>query len=60
MKAFIMVWAIIMAILTLIGWIWYYIDSKNEKRKKAPLFLIVVGSFLMAIYFLVLLPLMKR
>lgn len=60
MKAFILVWAIIMAILMLIGWIWYYIDSKNVKRKKAPLILIVVGSFLMAIYFLVLLPLMKR
>lgn len=60
MKAFILVWAIIMAILMLIGWIWYYIDSKNVKRKKGPLILIVVGSFLMAIYFLVLLPLMKR
>ena len=60
MKVFVLVWLIVWAILVLVGWVWYYFDRKNEKHKKAPIALRVIGNLMMAIYFLVLLPLMRR
>ena len=60
MKVFVLVWLIVWAILVHVGWVWYYFDRKNEKHKKAPIALLVIGNLMMAIYFLVLLPLMRR
>ena len=60
MKVFVLGWLIVCAILVLVGWVWYYFARKNEKHKKAPIALLVIGNLMMAIYFLVLLPLMRR
>ena len=47
-------------VLLVTGWVWTFIDWKNEKRKKTPLILIAIGSFMLAISFLVLQPMMKK
>lgn len=51
---------IVQLVLLVIGGVWTFIDRKSEKRKKAPLILIAIGSFMVAIYFLVLKPMMNK
>jgi hypothetical protein len=49
-----------MWLLLIIGWVWYFVDIKSEKRKKAPMILLAIGNFMLAIFFLVLLPMLKK
>lgn len=60
MRVFIYIWMIVQLVLLIIGGVWSFIDRKSEKRKKAPLILIAIGSFMLAIYFLVLKPMMEK
>ena len=60
MKIIIIIWVIIQSILLLVGWVWYYLDRKNEKHKKTPMILLAIGNFMMAIYFLILLPMLRK
>ena len=60
MKAFVIVWIVLMWILLIVGWVWYYADRKSEKRTKTPLILLAIGNLMMAILFLVLLPMLKK
>ena len=60
MKTFIIIWVIVQGILILAGWAWYYLDRKNEKRKKAPMILLAIGNLMMAVYFLVFLPMLRK
>ena len=60
MRVFIYIWMIVQLVLLVIGGVWTFIDRKNEKRKKTPLILIAIGSFMLAIYFLVLLPILEK
>ena len=60
MKVFSIIWLVVMWLLLIIVWVWYYADRKSEKRKKAPMILLAIGNFMLAIFFLVLLPLMKK
>ena len=55
MKTFIIIWVIIQSVLLLVGWVWYYLDRKSEKRKKTPMILLAIGNSMMAIFFLILL-----
>ena len=59
MKTFIIIWVIIQSVLLLIGWVWFYLDRKSEKRNKTPMILLAIGNFMMAIYFLILLRLLN-
>lgn len=54
MKVFILVWAIVGSVLLICGNVWAYLDRKNEKRRKAPAILIIIASFMLVIYFWVL------
>ena len=60
MRVFIYIWMIVQLILLVTGGVWAFIDRKSEKRKKTPLILIAIGSFMLAISFLVLQPMMKK
>ena len=60
MRVFIYIWMIVQLVLLVIGGVWTFIDRKSEKRKKAPLILIAIGSLMMAISFLVLLPILEK
>ena len=51
---------IVQLVLLVIGGVWAFIDRKNEKRKKTPLILMAIGSFMVAVYFLVLKPMMNK
>ena len=53
MKIFIYIWSIAQLVLLVTGGVWTFIERKNEKRKKTPLILMAIGSFMLAIYFLV-------
>lgn len=60
MKAFIIIWVIVQSVLLFVGWGWAIIDRKSKNRKKTPWIFIVVGSFMLAIYFLVFLPMLRK
>ncbi len=60
MKVFSIIWLVVMWLLLIIGWVWYFVDIKSEKRKKAPMILLAIGNFMLAIFFLVLLPMLKK
>ena len=60
MRVFIYIWMIVQLVLLVIGGVWTFIDRKSEKRKKTPLILIAIGSLMMAISFLVLLPILEK
>ena len=60
MRIFIYIWMIVQLALLIIGGVWAFIDRKNETRKKTPLILIAIGSFMLAIYFLVLKPILEK
>ena len=52
MKVFIYIWTIIQLVLLVTGGVWTFIDRKNEKRKKTPMILSAIGSFMLVIYIL--------
>lgn len=60
MKVFSIIWLVVMWLLLIIGWVWSFVDIKSEKRKKAPMILLAIGNFMLAIFFLVLLPMLKK
>lgn len=60
MRVFIYIWMIVQLVLLVTGGVWTFIDRKNEPRKKTPLILIAIGSLMMAISFLVLLPILEK
>ena len=60
MRVSIYIWMIVQLVLLVIGGVWTFIDRKNENRKKTPLILIAIGSLMMAISFLVLLPILEK
>ncbi len=53
MKILLYIWSVVQLLLLITGSVWIIIDIKNKKLKKTPLILIAIGSFMMAIYFLV-------
>lgn len=59
MKIFILIWTIVGTILLIGGNVWAYLDRKNEKRRKAPAILIIIASFMLVVYFWVLMRIMK-
>ncbi|MBQ6244931.1 MAG: hypothetical protein IJK55_09505 [Bacteroidales bacterium] len=60
MKAFLVIWMVIVWILLIVGWVWYYLDRKNEKRNKTPMILLAAGNCMLAIYFLVFILLLGK
>ncbi len=60
MKTFVIVWLVVMWLVLIVGWVWYYLDRKNEKRKKTPMILLAIGNFMMAIFFLILLRILRK
>ena len=46
--------------LLIADWVCYYIDRKNDERNKTPMIILVIGIFAFAIYFLVLLPMLRK
>ena len=44
---------VIVWILLIVGWVWYYLDRKNEKRNKTPMILLAVGNCMLAVYLFV-------
>ena len=60
MKTFIIIWVIVQSVLLFVGWGWAILDRKSKNRKKNPWIFIVVGSFMLAIYFLVVLPVLRK
>lgn len=60
MKTFAIIWYVIMAALLIGGWVWYYADRKSEKRSKIPLILLVAGNAMLVIFFLVVLPILRK
>lgn len=60
MRVFIYIWMIVQLALLIIGGVWAFIDRKSEKRKKTPLILIAIGSFMIAICFLFLQPILEK
>lgn len=60
MKIFIAIWVIVQSVLLFVGWGWTFFDRKSKNRKKTPWIFIVIGSFMLAIYFLVLLPMLRK
>ena len=51
---------IVQLVLLVTGGVWAFIDRKNEKRKKTPMILMAIGSFMLAVYFLILKPMMNK
>ncbi len=60
MKAFVIIWLVVVWVLLIVGWIWFFLDRKNEKRNKTPMILLAIGSFMLAIYFLVFFLILRR
>ena len=60
MKVFILIWTLVGLILLIGGNVWAYLDRKNENRRKAPAILIIIGSFMLVIFFLVFMRIMKQ
>lgn len=60
MKMFVIVWLVVMSLVLIAGRVWYYLDRKNEKRKKAPMILLAIGNFMMAVFFLILLRIIRK
>ena len=60
MRVFISIWMIVQLVLLVTGGVWTFIDWKNEKLKKTPMILMAIDSFMMAISFLFLLPIMEK
>ena len=60
MKTFILIWVIVQSVLIAAGWVWYFLDRKGKKHKKAPMIMMAIGNFMMAIYFLLLLPMIRK
>lgn len=60
MKTFVIIWLVIVCVLLIVGWVWYYLDKKNEKRNKTPMILLAIGNLMMAIYFLVFLTMLRK
>lgn len=60
MKAFVIVWLVIMFVLIIVGWGWYHANKKRGKVDKTPMILLAIGNLMMAVYFLVLLPILKQ
>lgn len=60
MKTFIIIWVIVQSVLILAGWVWYYWDRKSGKRRKTPMIMLAVGNLMMAVYFLVFLPMIRK
>ncbi len=60
MKTFVIVWLVVMWIFLIVGWAWYYADRKSEIRKKTPMFLLAIGNFMMAAFFLALLTILRK
>ena len=56
MKVIILIWSIIQLILFIVGFVWVFIERKNEPRKKAPYILLAIASFMTAFFFLVFMP----
>lgn len=49
-----------MTALLIGGWVWYYADRKSEKRSKIPLILLAAGNVMLVIFFLVVLPILRK
>ncbi len=60
MKTFVIVWLVVMSLVLIAGRVWYYLDRKNEKRKKTPMILIAIGDFMMVVFILVLLRIIRK
>lgn len=60
MKVFTLIWLVIVCVLLIVGWVWYYRDRKNEKLNKTPMILLAIGNLMLAVYFLVLLPILRK
>ena len=60
MKAFVIIWLVVVWVLLIVGWIWYFLDRKNEKRNKTPMILLAIGNFMLAIYFLFFFLILRR
>ena len=60
MKVFIITWVIVQSILLFVGWGWTFFDRKSKNHKKTPWIFIVIGSFMLAIYFLFFLPMLRK
>lgn len=60
MNIFILIWTIVGTILLIGGNVWAYLDRKNENRRKAPAILIIMGSFMLFIHFVVFMRLLKQ
>ena len=60
MKVFLYIWMIVQLVLLVIGGVCTFLDRKSEKRKKTPMILTAIGSFMLAIFFLVLKQLMNK
>ncbi len=60
MKVFLIVWMVIVWILLIVGWVWYYLDRKNEKRNKTPMILLAIGNFMLAVYFFVFILILRK
>lgn len=60
MKTFVIVWLVAMSLVLIAGRVWYYLDRKNEKRKKTPMILIAIGDFMMVVFILVLLRIIRK
>lgn len=54
MKTILLIWAIVQALLIIVGWSFVLIGRKNAKRKKLGYLLCAVGNFLMAAFFIYL------
>lgn len=60
MRVFLCVWMIVQLVLLVIGGVWTFIDRKSEKRKKTPMIFIAIGSFMLAVFFLFLMPMFRE
>ena len=60
MKTFVIVWLVVMSLVLIAGRVWSYLDRKNEKRKKTSMILIAIGDFMMVVFILVLLRIIRK
>jgi hypothetical protein len=60
MKTFVIVWLVVMSLVLIASRVWSYLDRKNEKRKKTPMILIAIGDFMMVVFILVLLRIIRK
>lgn len=59
MKLFFIIWAIVQLVLIAAGNLWLMTDWKKNKSKKPKYVLIITGSIMMLIYFLIFMPMMQ-